>query len=503
MRTAALAREPLTIPLREAKAPLVITVDIGTSGLRSSLFDARGRPVANAIAHRDRPLRTASDGEATVDADERVRATADAIDETLTHAGRRTTDIAAVATSTFWHSLMGVDERGRPTTRVLTWADTRARKAAAALRAELDPVATHARTGCTFHASYLPAKLRYLRDADPTAFERTAKWMSLGEYLYFRLFPGTRAAHGMASATGLYDQRRRAWDEPLLAHLRIRTGALSTISDEPLVGLRPQFAKRWPALARVPWVPAIGDGACSNVGAGAIGRDTAALFVGTSGAIRVLYATDDPPVVRGGWTYHLDTRRVVAGGALSNGGNVIVWLRKMFPSIDPAALWRSNVEADGLTALPLLAGDRSPTWNDAARAAIAGIGLSTGPEEIARAMLEGVVYRAARLWQVVDAALPGLKRVIGTGGTLLQLPWLMQLFADALDRPVLMSGAGEGSARGAALVALERVGLIKDIASVRAPLGPTFQPRPEAHARLAAGMERQRRLEEALAPLAL
>src|SRR2546425_1199708 len=252
---------------------------------------------------------------------------------------------AVVATSTFWHSVMGVDERGRPTTRVLTWADTRARNSAAALRAELDPVATHARTGCTFHASYLPAKLRYLRDADPTAFARTAKWMSLGEYLYFRLFPGTRAAHGMASATGLYDQRRRAWDEPVLAHLRIRTGALSTISDEPLLALRPQFAKRWPALARVPWVPAIGDGACSNVGAGAIGRDTAALFLGTSGAIRVIFATDEPPVVRGGWTYHLDTRRVVAGGALSSGGHGIAGVREAVPSARSAAPWRSYGEA--------------------------------------------------------------------------------------------------------------------------------------------------------------
>jgi gluconokinase len=501
MSKAALAREPLTIPLREAKAPLVIAIDIGSSGLRSFLFDVRGRPIANAIAHRDRPLRVASDGEATVDPDERVRATADAIDETLARAGRRATDIAAVATSTFWHSVMGVDVRGRPTTRVLTWADTRARGAAAALRAELDPVATHARTGCTFHASYLPAKLRYLRDTDPATFTRTAKWMSLGEYLYFRLFPGTRAAHGMASATGLYDQRRRAWDEPLLAHLRVRAGTLSTISDEPVVGLRPQFANRWPALARVPWVPAIGDGACSNVGAGAIGRDTAGLFLGTSGAIRLVYGTDDPPVVRGGWTYHLDARRVVAGGALSSGGNVIAWLRRTFPSVDPAALWRSDVAADGLIALPLLAGDRSPTWNDAARAAIAGIGLATGPDVIARAMLEGVVYRFARLWQVVDGAMPGPKRLIGTGGTLLQVPWLMQLLADALDRPLVMSRAGEGSARGAAIVALERIGLVKDVTAVRSPLGRTFRPRAAAHARLLAGMERQRKLEEALAPL--
>jgi gluconokinase len=491
------ASEPLAVTLREAKPPLVLALDIGTSGLRTFLFDVRGRPVGSAIARRDRAPRTGADGEVSVDADERVRAASDAIDETLAAAGRRAGEIATVATSTFWHSLVGVDARGRPTTRVLTWADTRARAAAAALRSELDPRANHARTGCVFHASYWPAKLRYLKDADRDAYARTAKWLSLGEYLYFRFFSGTRAAHGMASATGIYDQARRIWDEPLLGHLGVRASALSQLSDEPQEGLRPSFARRWPALARIPWVPAIGDGAASNVGAGAISRDRAALFIGTSGAIRVLYATDHPPIVEGGWTYRLDGRRVVAGGALSNGGNVIAWLARTFPQVDPATLWRSPPPL-GLIALPLLAGDRSPTWNDAARAALAGVGLSTTAQDIARAMLEGVAFRAARLWRVVDAALPGIGTVVATGGTLLRLPWLMQLFADALDRPLVMSGAGEGSARGAAIAALERVELVPSIAAVRSPLGRTFRPNAAAHARLAEGMERQRALEEAL-----
>src|SRR5439155_1161690 len=235
----AVRREPLAIPLREARAPLVLALDIGTSGLRVFLFDSRGRPVAGCIAHADRPVRTAADGEVTVDADERVRAACLTIDAVLARAGRRASEIAAVAASTFWHSLVGVDAGGRPTTRVLTWADTRARGAAAALRRELDPIDTHAR--------------------------------------------------------------------------------------------------RWPALADARWVPAIGDGACSNVGAGAIGRDTASLFLGTSGAMRVVYATDDPPIVEGGWTYRLDASRVVAGGALSNGGNVLTWLARTFPGVDVAA----------------------------------------------------------------------------------------------------------------------------------------------------------------------
>ena len=493
-------REPLAIPLREARAPLVLALDIGTSGLRVFLFDARGRPILRCIAHADRPVRTSADGEATVDADERVRAACGAIDAVLASAGRRAGDVAAVAASTFWHSLVGVDASGRPTTRVLTWADTRARGAAAALRREVDPLALHARTGCVLHASYLPAKLRWLREHEADAYARTRWWMSLGEYLYLRILGARRAGHGMASATGLYDQRARRWDRPLLSHLVLAEDTLSPIDDAPLTGMLPAFARRWPALTAVKWVPAIGDGACSNVGAGAIGRDTAALFLGTSGAMRVVYATDDPPIVPGGWTYHLDASRVVAGGALSNGGNVLAWVARTFPDVDvPGAI--RHASAGPLIALPLLAGDRSPSWNDAARAAVAGIGLGTTAEDIARAMVEGVAYRVARLWDVTSRAMPGIDRVIATGGTLLALPWLIQLFADAIDRPLLMSLAGEGSARGAAIAALERIGALPDVAQARSPTGRTFRPRPAVGARLRAGMERQREFEEALAPL--
>jgi gluconokinase len=494
-------REPLAIPLHQARPPLVLSLDIGTSGLRVFLFDVRGRPIDRCIAHADRPVRMGPDGEATVEADERVRAACGAIDEVLAGAGRRASEIVAVAASTFWHSVLGVDAEGRPTTRVLTWADTRARGAAAALRRELDPKATHARTGCVLHASYLPAKLRWLREHEPDAYARTARWMSLGEYLYLKVLGEARAGHGMASATGLYDQRAKRWDRTLLSHLVVGEETLSPIGDAPQSGLRAPFARRWPALARAAWVPAIGDGAGSNVGAGAVGRKTAALFLGTSGALRVVYATDDPPVVAGGWTYRLDASRIVAGGALSNGGNVLGWLARAFPDVNVARVMRVPDADRGLIALPLLAGDRSPTWNDAARAAIAGIGLGTTAEDVARAMVEGVAYRVARLWDLVDSAMPGIERVVATGGTLLALPWLMQLFADAIDRPLVMSMAGEGSARGAAMAALERIGAVSDIAAVRSPTGRIFRPRPAIGQRLRAGMERQRRLEEALAPL--
>jgi hypothetical protein len=48
-------REPLAIPLREARAPLVLALDIGTSGLRVSCSTyVDGRSLRNGCALADR-----------------------------------------------------------------------------------------------------------------------------------------------------------------------------------------------------------------------------------------------------------------------------------------------------------------------------------------------------------------------------------------------------------------------------------------------------------------
>lgn len=486
--------DPRAIPLRQARAPLILTLDVGTSSLRALAFDALARPIRTASVSSEREPRLSTLGEASLDPAERSRAAFACIDRVMAALGRRGPEVAAVSVSAFWHSLMGVDARGRATTRVITWADTRPRGAAAVLRQELDEGAVHARTGCMLHASYLPAKLRWLRAAEPHAYRATTHWMSFGEYLYLRMFGERRAAHGMASATGLYTQTGGTWDAPMLGELLIDERALSPISDDALQGLRPAFARRWPALARIPWIPAIGDGACSNLGTGGTHATTATLTVGTSAALRVIRDMA-PPTVKGGWTYRLDERRIVAGGALSNGGNAISWVERTFPSVDLARLARRPVGAHGLTALPLLAGDRSPTWDDSARGTVTGLTLGTTQHDLAQALIEGIVLRFGRLWDLVDAALPGIERVVLSGGVALSRPYVAQLLADMLGRPLVASGVREGSARGAAIVALERIGALEDIAAIPVPLGRTFRPRMGVHEIMRLALGRQAALE--------
>ena len=217
---------------------------------------------------------------------------------------------------------------GRPTTPVYTWADRRAADAAGELRERLDEAAIHRRTGCVLHSSYLPAKLLWLSRSYPEAFENTERWISPGEYLHLRFFGEVWASTSMAPGTGLFDQNREAWDEEVLRVLPVEEKHLSHISNEPARGLLGKWARRWPALAKVPWFPALGDDVCSNVGSGCTGRNRLALMVGTSGAMRMLWRADSVEVPEGLWCYRSDPKRFVSGGALSDGGNLVAWLHK-------------------------------------------------------------------------------------------------------------------------------------------------------------------------------
>ena len=124
----------------------------------------------------------------------------------------------------------------------------------------------------------------------------------------------------MASATGLFDQNKKRWDREMLRGPAHRRSAASSISDEPGRGLDGEWAGRWPVLRDVPWFPAVGDGACSNVGSGCTGNDRLALMVGTSGAMRVLWKADTVEIPDGPWCYRSDAEHYVMGGALSDGG---------------------------------------------------------------------------------------------------------------------------------------------------------------------------------------
>jgi gluconokinase len=481
---------------RESEGVRILSVDVGSSSVRAELYDDAGNGVERTEVRLDYEFEYTPEGGAVKDGDELLDLVVRAVDGTLSKAGG--TEISGVAMSTFWHSVLGVDRDGRPTTPILTWADRRAAECVPDLRGRLDERANHRRTGCVPHSSYWPAKLLWSGCAMPETFEKTERWVSPADYFYARFFGEPyQVGTSMASGTGLFDQNRRKWDRETLEVLPAEEGQLSAISDEPRSGLAREWAERWPALRDTPWLPAAGDGACSNVGSGCTGSDRLALMVGTSGAMRVLWKAESVEIPDGPWCYRADAQRYVMGGALSDGGNLIEWLRNTLRLPDPEKTERllSEMEPDshGLTFLPLLAGERGPGWADRANGTVSGLSMSTKPVEILRAAMEAVAFRFAIIAEMLERASPGEKEVIASGGGLIHSTTWTRIMADTLGRPVTLSGVKEASSRGAALIALEALGG-PEIEAADVPLGETFEPDPVRHEVYMKALERQRRL---------
>lgn len=489
---------------------LILTIDIGTSSVRVLLFDAQGRSVEGAHASAEQTPRTTPDGGAELDADELVERVVSCAEETLHRAGDLSQRIAGVAVTTFWHSILGVDAAGRALTPINLWADTRSVREVEELKRRLDERAVHARTGCLFHTSYPPAKILWFRRTLPDVFRRVRWWMSPGEYLFLRLFGETRCSVSMASGTGLFNHARLDWEEEILTALSITRDNLSPLSLHlsPLRGMGGEYAPRLRALRDVPWFPAVGDGACSNIGCGAVTPERTALMVGTSGAMRVMYESGEARAPFGLWCYRVDARRFLLGGALSNGGNVFSWMCQTLRLDEEVEMKLSQMQPDahGLTVLPFLAGERCPHWRGDARAAIVGLSWNTEPIDILRAGLEAVAYRFALIRELLSGAQgsradvhssplpPQPSSIIATGGALLHSPTWMQMMADVLGEPVVESLEAEASSRGAALLALEALGLIPSLRDAPFAFGRTYEPNMTNYERYRAARERQQEL---------
>src|SRR5579872_230380 len=178
----------------------VLAIDIGTSSVRATLYGRALQPLRQGghVAYR---WRVAADGSVETPTSTIERALGAAIDAAL--AGNDA-PVDAVGIAAFWHSLVGVDARGRAVTGVIPWTDTRSADEVDALRAEIDEHAVHARTGCRLHTSYWPTRLRWFRRHDAKTFRRVHRWMSLPTFIERQWLGRDAESVSQASGSGMF-----------------------------------------------------------------------------------------------------------------------------------------------------------------------------------------------------------------------------------------------------------------------------------------------------------
>lgn len=469
---------------------LLIGLDVGTSAARAVLYAPDGRELGT--ASHAYPLETPRPGIAEQDP-ELVWA---GIVEALVGLAPRIPvgqQVAAIGVSTIFHTLLAIGPDGRPLTRLITWADTRARRQAEQLRREVEPQELYQRTGCPVHPMYLPAKIRWLRQEDPERFARAAIFGSIKDEVLARLTGRRVVDRSVASASGLYNLHRADWDDEILRLAGIDRSQLPALVEptEPVGGLVADLATRLGLKPGTPVVAGAGDGVLSSLGAGAIAPGQMTVMIGTSGATRLVTAR---PILdqRGRtWCYYLAQGRWVAGAAINNGGLACQWaqdnlFRGHGRAVDAAdvtsleSLARAaRPGSSGLLFLPFLTGERSPFWNANARGVLFGLAAHHGPVEVARAIFEGVCYRMRSIVEALDDV-AGPTQTYRAAGGFTRSPFWLQLLTDVVGRSMLLPRVEQASAYGAAGIAAIGVGALSRLEQIAETVvvdpGPSADP---------------------------
>ncbi|CAN5536046.1 gluconokinase [soil metagenome] len=455
-----------------------VGVDIGTTSTKAIAYDRDGSILAD--ESRKYPLLSPGPGRAEQDPDEILEAVLDSLSGVVeTVKENSESEVFCVSFSAAMHSLLALDVDGGPLTASITYADNRAAAQATKIRDELDGASIHRRTGTPVHPMSPLAKLLWFKEEDPETFQAAARWVSVKEYVFFRLFGEYVVDYSIASATGLFNLSQLDWDETALGMLDLQREKLSRpVSTTHIVkSLCREYAERLGLDPDTPFVVGANDGVLANIGVGAVDSGVFACSIGTSGAVRVV--VDEPRVdddLRL-FCYALTEDRWVVGGPINNGGIALQWaLESLFPGIeeeaeekgrDPyelagEAAGEAPAGSGGLIFLPYLTGERAPHWNPDLRAVFFGLTLQHGREHLIRAVLEGVMYQMRAVAQSLESVVGEPREIRATGGFARLALW-RRIMADVFGREISFPDSYESSCWGAAYLGMMALGEVESL----------------------------------------
>ncbi|WP_316819415.1 gluconokinase [Pedobacter gandavensis] len=365
----------------------------------------------------------------------------------------------AIGLSSAMHSLVSVDENGMALSPMMTWADARSSAIAKRIIGSEYGIAIYQETGTPIHAMSPLCKLIWWQENQPDLLHRTFKFISIKEYIWYRLFKEFKIDHSIASCTGLFSWKTLSWSEESLQLAGITARHLS----EPV---STSYQKK--NSEGTVFVIGASDGCLANLGSDVNGKGMAALTIGTSGAVRI--SSPEPIFNKQAMTfsYILDEQTFICGGPVNNGGIALQWLLKNILGktelsiTDYAKLFeqiRATVAGSkGLIFLPYLSGERAPIWDSESCGSFFGLKLHHDQGDLSRAVVEGICYA---LNQVLIALVPDKREIVQlhvSGGFVHAKIW-MEILADITGKEIVLLQTEDASAIGAAYMAIKAIGL--------------------------------------------
>jgi len=365
--------------------------------------------------------------------------------------------IRAIGLSTFFPSFIAVDQNGKALTNIITWLDPRGQESLQTFSdSQKNPNEYHRRTGCVLHSAHTIWKILWLKSEHTATFQKTHKFLTLAEYIIFKLTGEFATSVSHASTTGYINQTELLWDRQLLSYMEISEYQLPEC--HPItqsIPLKKNIADELGFSQTPNLVLGGGDGILANIGAGCLSKEQMCSSLGTSGALRITSEKPNPsPNI---WNYRLDHQNFVSGYAINAGYATFKSVEKLLnrPDILKDIDKMDENRYNEILFLPFIHGERGPEYNPHRSGSFSGISSSHTAQDMIKAVIEGVFFNLYDCYlRITEIESP---KELVAAGKYARNPKLVQLQADIFNQEIKIPTIEESSAFGAYLITLEAI----------------------------------------------
>ncbi|HEY4337954.1 MAG TPA: ribulokinase [Puia sp.] len=511
------------------KDNFVIGVDYGTDSVRSLIVNAAdGSEIASSVFHyprwRDALYCNPAENIWRQHPKDYIEGLEITIKNCLIQAGPAVAAaVRAIAVDTTGSTPVAVDETGtplgllpafehNPNALFVLWKDHSSVKEAAAINAHAARFDVNYLqfVGGIYSSEWFWAKLLHILRVDESVRNATHSWVEHCDWIPFLLTGGRSAAElkrGVCAAghKALWAKEYNGYPpdeffsslDPLLKGFTARLGKQTYTSDQPAGRLSPEWAQRLGLTTDT----VIGVGAFdAHMGAvggqiepyhlsKVMGTSTCDMLVAPAKEVEGLLVKGICGQVPGSvipGMMGMEAGQSAFGDAYAWFRNLLAWPLRQFNPNDADTIIDKIIPELSLRAAALppdpgaelsldwFNGRRTPDANQLLKGAITGLDLASDAPRIFRSIVEATCFGARTIVdRFITEGVP-VKGLIGLGGVAKKSPFIMQMMADVMNRPLRIHSSEQTCALGAAMFAATAAGLYPKVEDAMAAIGQGF-----------------------------
>lgn len=469
----------------------VIGLDIGTSGVKSTVFGED----ANALYHayREYNLISEADGQFELNPNELYAKTLEVLTESINDCNRN--EVRAICATSFGESFICLDENDRVLSNTMIYMDKRGAEECEEFLRLVPEKEIFETSGAYVDPMMSIYKMRWTNKHRPQIIRDTRKICLIADFIIYMLGADHICDYSLAARTGMFNVRLKKWWNTAVDFSGIRESVLPTpVPSGTVVGtLSEKIARQLGVNKSVKLIIGGHDQICAALGSGAIEKSDAANGMGTVDCLTPVVEAYElnldkllqykMPIVP-----FLGDGKYITMSFVMSGGATIKWFRDTLAK-DVAArsdaydLLHREIPGDpsNILVIPYLGGGSTPDMDAATPAAISGMRLNTTRGELFRAFMQGVTYECMRGMDCLKEAGVTFSRIIAVGGGSRSDVWT-QMKADALGHEILVAKQKEAGTLASAILCHANIGVYDNIEQAQKELieiEKTFVPRKE------------------------